>query len=134
MNMKGKPMSIEEKRQFERVYFSRDSGLAVVLTPPEAPSPRFTANLMDLSEGGCCLIKPKCEDAQLQSGERFQIREWVGEETLGGMAGASLMVRWQLELEGARHIMFGTEFDNIKPDQKTLIQNFIADQQASEME
>ena len=127
-------MNGTEQRRFERVYFSKDEGLKVVLTPPETPAPRFTASLMDLSEGGCCLIKPTDQEIVLHSGSRFQVREWLGAETLGGMAGARVTVRWQLELEGAKHIMFGTEFDGIAPDQKALVQSFIEDRWASDSE
>jgi c-di-GMP-binding flagellar brake protein YcgR len=127
-------MTITEQRQFERVYFSREAGLRVVLTPPELPDPWFTATLMDLSEGGCCLIKEKDQEIPLRSGTRLQVREWIGSETLDGMAGARITVRWQLELEGAKHVMFGTEFDGIAPDQKTLVRNFLADQRAPEVE
>ena len=125
-------MNGTEQRQFERVYFSREEGLKVVLTPPEMSDPRFTANLMDLSEGGCCLIKAKDGEIPIRSGSRFQVREWQGADILGGMAGAKVTVRWQLELEGAKHVMFGTEFDGIAPDQRALVQSFIEERWAAE--
>ena len=87
---------------------------------------------MDLSEGGCCLIKPKNHGEEIRSGVRFQVREWLGSDMLGGLAGTTVEVRWQLELEGAKHIMFRTEFEDIQPDQMALVQSFIEEWQASE--
>lgn len=125
-------MDFREQRRYERVYFSRQEGLKLVLTPPEASDPRFIADLMDLSEGGCCLIKPRSEAIPIRGGSRFQVREWLGSEILGGMAGARVTVRWQLELEGAKHIMFGAEFEGIAPDQRALVQSFIEERWAAE--
>ncbi len=125
-------MNFTEQRRFERVYFSTEEGWRVTLTPPEMAAPRFTATLMDLSEGGCCLIKERGPDTVLRNGAHLQVREWNGSSEMGDLAGTRITVRWLLELEGAKHIMFGTEFDDMDAGRKERLQRFIADRMAME--
>ena len=100
----------QEKRQYQRTYFSIKDGLKIMCIP-ENQEQSFTAHIMDISEGGLCLsLKKENLDFKIQKNDFFLINEISGTDQLNEICNMQCQVRWMLELEQSMFIFFGIEF------------------------
>ncbi len=119
-------MNRNDKREFQRVYFSLEDNVQVHLLDQDGFTELFTAKMMDLSEGGFCLnLKKEGEESPVKEADLFKIADIRGVKPLKSLAETDVAVRWIIELEDSESILFGCEFLNPYPSDLEMLREFI---------
>lgn len=113
-----------ERRQYERIFFSRENGLEAAFTLPDSQEVIFTATIMDLSVNGLGLSFEKGE-YEIDIGDHMRIGEIRNADELKDMVGTAVEIRWMRCYDALNHTLFGCEFSDIPDAVKEHIRDFI---------
>ncbi len=113
-----------DRRESERIFFSRKNGLEAAFTLPDAQEEIFSATLMDLSLKGLGLSFKKGE-YEIDVGDHMRVAEIRNKAELKDIADIAVEIRWMRCYDALNHILFGCEFLDISDAAREQIQDFI---------
>lgn len=113
-----------ERRQYNRMFFSKQDGPVAYFTLPESQEQTISAIVMDLSLGGLGLSIRKNEST-VNMGDCLILTKIKGSKGLETIANVETEVRWIQNYENFDHVLFGCEFLNASERLREQIQQFI---------
>ena len=113
-----------ERRQYNRMFFSKQDGPVASFTLPDPHEKTISAIVMDLSLGGLGLSIRKNEN-MVNIGDHLILTKIKGSTGLQTIANIETKVRWIQNYENFDHILFGCEFLNASESLREQIQQFI---------
>ncbi|MEZ4527680.1 MAG: PilZ domain-containing protein [Desulfobacterales bacterium] len=118
----------EEKRRFQRLFFSAEEGISGFFRLPEPYHQMARGTLMDMNQEGIGLTFQKDECPQLVTGDSLVLLK-IGDERFSFMEHIGMKIIWVLNHRSLDHMAMGCEFTAISSETKERIREILANWQ-----
>lgn len=116
-----------EKRHFERIFFTMETGPRASFSVIETPNREFTAVVINISEEGMRMMAGKNAAPFLRGGGRIQINAIEGQPELRSLAGEKAEVRWILDNFRIPYVGFGCMWIDINAAIRRRLREMVAE-------
>ena len=116
---------IQEKRGFQRIFFSIEDGIKGIFVFPDHQRGLLTANIINISEGGLGLALSKHKKDKIQKGDYVILAHIMGIQGLESLTNVETEIKWILDNPSLEFVGFGCEFLNAPESQRDAIRIFI---------
>ena len=126
-------MSVEghERRKFVRIFFPTDEKVMSTLVFPNENNTTISANVMNLSEEGVCLVLERKrldenKTLKIYKGDRLLLNDIVGITPEIKIAEQELQVKWVIDNLYFNHMEIGCHMMNVPESVRTSIRQMIS--------
>lgn len=117
---------MQERRKHQRLTFSDPNRPIAELQFLPSSSPKFTARLKDISEGGIGFIIPRHPYLKIDTGTRLILRQVSKLPPLSFLHDLALEVMWLFDFKSLEHIAFGCRFVDASTEISEKIKRFVS--------
>lgn len=115
----------QERRSSQRIFFSIEDGIKGVFAFQDHQKGLFTANIINISEGGLGLALSKDKKDRIDKGDYVILTHIMGIQGLESLANVEAEIRWILDNPSFEFVGFGCGFLNTPEPLRDAIRVFI---------
>ncbi|MGE0085626.1 MAG: PilZ domain-containing protein [Desulfococcaceae bacterium] len=114
----------EERRRFQRLFFSAEEGFSGLFRLPEPYRQQVMGTIMDMNQEGIGITFQKDECPQLVTGDSLVLIK-ITDERFSFMENTGMKIMWVLNHRSLDHMGMGCEFTNLSSDLKKRISEIL---------
>lgn len=116
--------SEQERRRFQRLFFSAEEGISGIFRLPEPYHRQARGIIMDMNQEGIGVSFQKDECPQLMTGDTLVLIK-IPDARFSFMEHTEMKIMWVLNHRSLDHMAMGCEFTNFSSDLKKGIQEML---------
>ena len=121
----------KEKRQYERIFFSKDNQIPVYFSFAEEDEETLSGSIMNISEGGLCFALLENSGSIFKEGKRLFLKSVKEPLYLKEISNVEMEIKWISDDKILDHIGIGCEFVDPPESARAKLRQLIAAESAN---
>ena len=117
----------KDKREYPRAFLSKDEDLNGVLQLTGVDHTKISARILNISQGGVCLLFKQNNQIRIKEGDQIQLKEIQGKPSILYDAKLTLEVIWIFANRSFKNTQIGCKLLNLTEEIKKEIREFVAE-------
>lgn len=118
-------MNYEEKRQFNRLLFSKDEHVTATIGLPAKTGGTIKAHIVNISEDGAGLRLNERSAGVVQEGDLIVFEDVDKDSVLAVLNGVEACIKWAISHQTNKGVLAGLEFSTLAESDKKLLHGYI---------